>query len=108
MVLEYADRLFKQKERLKKQRERIEAQNKRRRKGEHKIEKNRVKLQENRTSQQQKIAYDRTEEARVRGQKVTGIDKMELKKLSKERTWRGKWSLRKGKADTRARKSKIR
>lgn len=108
MVLKYADRLFKQKERLKKQRERIEAQNKRRRIGEHKTEKMRMKHQENRISQQQKSSYGRTEEARVRGQKATGIDKIERKKLSKERMWRGKWGFRKMKFDTRAEKSKIR
>ena len=108
MVLEYSDRLFKQKERLKKQRERIEAQNRRRKKGEHKIEKKRIMHQEKRISQHEATAYRRTEEARVRGEKVTGIDKMERKKLSKERTWRRKWRLRSAKFDTRVRKSKIR
>jgi len=108
MVLEYADRVFKQKDRLSKQLERIEAQNKRKIKWEHKMENKRMNLQENRISQQQTTSYRRTEEARVRGQKITGIDNTERKKLSKERGWRGKWSLRKAKFNRRVMKSKIR
>ena len=103
-----ADRLLKQKERLEEQRKRIEAQNKRGIKVKHKIERNRMKLQDNRIFKQQTTAFRRIDEARARGQKVTGIDKIERKKLSKERTWRGKWRFRRARFDTRAIKSKIR
>lgn len=101
MVLEYADRLFKQKERLKKQTERIRAQTGRR--GgvaqRRRIEEERVKLQKKRILEQEERAYERVHGARGRGEAVTGVDKLERKKVARELRWKVKWDRRRAKLD---------
>jgi len=76
--LEYADRLSKQKKRLEAQKERI--------------------------LKQIEIERKRALSAQRRGEAITGIDELEMVKLSKQDEWRAKWNKRRAKWDARARK----
>ena len=99
-MLEYADRVFKQKERLKKQTERIRAQ-KMRKSG---VEERKIKGQKERTLKQQGEAIERVSGARRRGETVTVVDTLEGKKVAHELRWGEKWNRRRAKWDARARK----
>jgi hypothetical protein len=106
MVLEYADRLFKQKERLKKQIERIRAQSGRRGGIEQRrrIEEKWNIDQKKQTLEQQEKTFEGVREARSRSEAVTSVDALERKKTAKELMWGAKWNTRRARFNVRVRK----
>ncbi len=63
----------------------------------------RIKAQEERISRQKEAAHERRRAAIKRGEVITGIDKVERKKLATQHRWDGKWARRKMKLDARRR-----
>lgn len=63
----------------------------------------RSKAEEKRIRSQKEAALDRRRAAIKRGEAITGMDKKELKKLTTQYKWDGKWARRKMKLDARRR-----
>ncbi len=61
----------------------------------------RSRAQEGRISRQKEAALERRRAAIKRGEAITGIDKVERKKLATQHRWDGKWARRKMKLDAR-------
>jgi len=67
------------------------------------IEEERIKAQQKQALEHQEKALERIREAIRRSGAISGMDRMERKKIARELTWRARWNAREAKISARAR-----
>lgn len=70
----------------------------------HIMEQKRLEAQRERILKQREIENERAVFGHNRGEKATGIDELERRKVSTESRWVGKWARRRAKWETRTKK----